>query len=75
VLASVCAADVEVDDDADAELPLPRERMQLIRTEPALLAHSQLRFAEVDRVVPRHVAERTGAFEVWLADERSSLGR
>ena len=70
--------------------------MQLILTEPALLAHSQLRFAEVDRVVARHVAVRTGAsptdlvprlvaattraaattaFEVWLADERSSLGR
>lgn len=96
VLASVCAAYVEVNDYADAELPLLRERMQLILTEPALLAHSQLRFAEVDRVVARHVAERTGAsptdlvprlvaattraaattaFEVWLADERSSLGR
>ena len=96
VLASVCAAYVEVNDYADAELPLLRERMQLILTEPALLAHSQLRFAEVDRVVARHVAARTGAspadlvprlvaattraaattaFEVWLADERSSLGR
>ena len=37
--------------------PLLRERMQLILTEPALLAHSQLRFAEVDRVVARHVAD------------------
>ena len=61
VLASVCAAYVEVNDYADAELPLLRERMQLILTEPALLAHSQLRFAEVDRVVARHVAARTGA--------------
>ncbi len=96
VLASVWAAYVEVNDYPEAELPLLRERMQLILTEPALLAHSQLRFAEVDRVVARHVAERTGAspadlvprlvaattraaattaFEVWLADERSSLGR
>ena len=61
VLASVCAAYVEVNDYAAAELPLLRERMQLILTEPALLAHSNLRFAEVDRVVARYVAGRTGA--------------
>ena len=60
VLASVCAAYVEVNDYADAELPLLRERMQLILTEPALLAHSQLRYADVDRVVAEHVAARTG---------------
>ena len=96
VLASVCAAYVEVNDYPATELPLLRERMQLILTEPALLAHSQLRFAEVDRVVARYVAGRTGgsptavvprlvaattraaattAFEAWLADEGSSLGR
>jgi mycofactocin system transcriptional regulator len=96
VLASVCAAYVEVNDYGDAELPLLRERMQLILTEPALVAHSQLRFADVDRVVARHVAARTDAapadlvprlvaattraaattaFEAWLADERSTLGR
>ena len=56
MLASVCAAYVEVNDYAAAELPLLRERMQLILTEPALLAHSQLRYAEVDRVVARYVA-------------------
>ena len=61
VLASVCAAYVEVNDYPDAELPLLRERMQLILTEPALLAHSQLRYADVDRVVAGHVAARTGA--------------
>lgn len=61
VLASVCAAYVEVNDYPESELPLLRERMQLILGEPALLAHSQLRFAEVDRVVARHVASRTGA--------------
>ena len=71
--------------------------MQLILTEPALLAHSQLRFADVDRVVaaarrargpapprpalvPRLVAASTRAaattaFEVWLADDASPLGR
>ncbi len=96
VLAAVCAAYVDVNDYPDAELPLLRERMQLILTEPALLAHSQLRFAAIDRVVARYVAARTGdsptglvprlvaactraaattAFEAWLADERSSLGR
>ena len=96
VLASVCAAYVEVNDYADAELPLLRERMQLILGEPALLAHSQVRHAEVDRVVARHVAARIGrspsalvpglvaattraaattAFEAWLAEPRSSLGR
>jgi mycofactocin system transcriptional regulator len=61
VVASVCAAYVEVNDYADADLPLLRERMQLILTEPALLAHSQLRYADVDRVVARHVARRTGS--------------
>jgi mycofactocin system transcriptional regulator len=61
VLASICAAYVEVNDYPEVELPLLRERMQLILREPALLAHSQLRYAEVDRVVAAHVAERTGA--------------
>ncbi|MGY1620313.1 mycofactocin system transcriptional regulator [Geodermatophilus sp. SYSU D00691] len=94
VLAGICAAYVEVNDYADADLPLLRERMRLILTEPALQAHSQLRYAEVDRVVAEHVARRTGgtaehllprlvatttraaattAFEVWLADGRTSL--
>jgi len=61
VLASVCAAYVQVNDYPEDELPLLRERMQLILTEPALLAHSQLRFADVDRVVAEHVAQRTDA--------------
>jgi mycofactocin system transcriptional regulator len=60
VLPSVCAAYVQVNDYADADLPLLRERMQLILTEPALLAHSQLRHTEVDRVVAAYVADRTG---------------
>lgn len=60
VLASVCAAYVEVNAYPESQLHLLRERMQLILTEPALLAHSQLRFAEVDRAVARHVAARTG---------------
>jgi TetR/AcrR family transcriptional regulator, regulator of mycofactocin system len=66
VLASVCAAYVEVNDYPDAELPLLRERMRLILGEPALLAHSQLRFAEVDRVVAQHVAVRTGTSSTAL---------
>ncbi|MGY2083361.1 acyl-CoA-like ligand-binding transcription factor [Blastococcus sp. SYSU DS0539] len=66
VLTSVCAAYVEVNDYPDAELPLLRERMRLILTEPALLAHSQLRFAEVDRVVAGHVAARTGTSPAGL---------
>jgi mycofactocin system transcriptional regulator len=61
VLGAVCAAYVEVNDYPDTDLPLLRERMRLILTEPALLAHSNLRFAEVDRVVARYVAGRTGA--------------
>jgi TetR/AcrR family transcriptional regulator, regulator of mycofactocin system len=61
VLSSVCAAYVEVNDYSAAEQPMLRERMQLILTEPALLAHSQLRYAAVDRVVAAHVAVRTGA--------------
>jgi mycofactocin system transcriptional regulator len=60
VLDSVCAAYVEVNAYPDSQLHLLRERMQLILTEPALLAHSQLRYAEVDRTVARYVAARTG---------------
>jgi mycofactocin system transcriptional regulator len=95
VLTSVCAAYVQVNDYAAADLPMLRERMHLILTEPALLAHSQLRYADVDRVVAEHVAARSGrsptdlaprlvaattraaattAFELWLADGRTSLG-
>lgn len=59
VLAAVCAAYVEVNDYPETELPLLRERMQLILSEPALLAHSQRRYAEVDRAVARYVAART----------------
>ncbi|MPQ98955.1 mycofactocin system transcriptional regulator [Modestobacter sp. I12A-02628] len=61
VLASICAAYVQVNDYAEDELPLLRQRMRLILTEPALLAHSQTRYADVDRVVAEHVARRTGA--------------
>jgi hypothetical protein len=61
VLAAICGAYVEVNDYAQADLPLLRQRMQLILTEPALLAHSQLRYADVDRVVAQYVAARTGA--------------
>ena len=94
VLAAICDAYVEVNDYAPRDLPLLRQRMQLILTEPALLAHSQVRYADVDRVVAEHVARRTGttpaalvprlvaastraaattAFQMWLADEGSSL--
>ena len=61
VLASICAAYVEANDYAVADLPVLRERMRLILTEPALLAHSELRYAEVDRAVAEHVARRIGA--------------
>jgi mycofactocin system transcriptional regulator len=61
VMATICDAYVEVNDYATADLPLLRQRMQLILSEPALQAHSQLRYAEVDRVVAEHVAARTGA--------------
>jgi mycofactocin system transcriptional regulator len=59
VLASVCAAYVEVNDYPAADQQMLRERMHLILTEPALLAHSQLRYADIDRVVAEHVAART----------------
>jgi mycofactocin system transcriptional regulator len=61
VLERVCAAYVEVNDYADVDLPVLRERMRLILGEPALLAHSELRYAEIDRAVAEHVARRTGA--------------
>ena len=61
VLTSICDAYVEVNDYSSADLPLLRQRMQLILTEPALLAHSQLRYADIDRVVAEYVAARTGA--------------
>jgi mycofactocin system transcriptional regulator len=60
VMASICAAYVEVNDYAAADLPLLRQRMRLILTEPALQAHSQVRYADVDRVVAAHVARRIG---------------
>ena len=60
VLAAICDAYVEVNDYAPRDLPLLRQRMQLILTEPALLAHSQVRYADVDRVVAEYVALRTG---------------
>lgn len=74
VLASVCVAYVEVNDYPAAELPLLRERMQLILTEPALVAHSQLRFTEVDRVVARYVAARTGASPTALVPRLVAAG-
>jgi mycofactocin system transcriptional regulator len=61
VLSSICAAYVEVNDYAAAELPMLRQRLRLILSEPALQAHSQVRYNEVDRVVAEHVARRTGA--------------
>ncbi|MGY1635764.1 mycofactocin system transcriptional regulator [Geodermatophilus sp. SYSU D00742] len=60
VLASICAAYVEVNDYSAADLPMLRRRMALILGEPALQAHSQVRYADVDRVVAEHVARRTG---------------
>lgn len=74
VLGSVCAAYVEVNDYPDEELPLLRERMRLILTEPALLAHSQLRFAEIDRVVAGHVAARRGGSPTALLPRLVAAG-
>lgn len=61
VLASICAAYVEVNDYSEADLPQLRQRMRLILTEPALQAHAQVRYADIDRVVAEHVARRTGS--------------
>ena len=60
VLGSICAAYVEVNDFPEADLPMLRQRMRLILGEPALQAHSQVRYAAVDRVVAAHVARRMG---------------
>lgn len=60
VLTAVLAAYVEVNDYAPEDLPVLRQRMRLILTEPALQAHSQLRYADVDRVVAGYVARRGG---------------
>ncbi|MBB3086973.1 mycofactocin system transcriptional regulator [Geodermatophilus sabuli] len=60
VLASICAAYVEVNDYSAADLPMLRQRMALILGEPALQAHSQVRYADVDRVVAEYVARRSG---------------
>src|SRR3954451_25221149 len=51
LVAHICAAYVEVNDYAEADLPMLRARMRLILGEPALLAHSQLRYAEIDSAV------------------------
>lgn len=60
VLSTICSAYVDVNDYGPEDLPVLRQRMRLILTEPALQAHSQLRYAEIDRVVAEHVARRTG---------------
>jgi mycofactocin system transcriptional regulator len=60
VLATICGAYAEVNDYGEADLPVLRQRMRLILTEPALQAHSQLRYAEIDRVVAEHVARSSG---------------
>ena len=60
VLATICRAYVDVNDYGPEDLPVLRQRMRLILTEPALQAHSQLRYAEIDRVVAGYVAGRTG---------------
>ncbi len=60
VLTAVLTAYVEANDYAPADLPVLRQRMRLILTEPALQAHSQLRYADVDRVVAGYVARRGG---------------
>ena len=59
-LATICAAYADVNDYGPADLPVLRQRMRLILTEPALQAHSQLRYADVDRVVAGYVARRCG---------------
>src|SRR3712207_4603154 len=60
VLGTICAAYVEVNDFPQADLPMLRQRMRLILGEPALQAHSQVRYAAVDRVVAAYVARRMG---------------
>ena len=60
VMATICSAYVDVNDYGPDDLPVLRQRMRLILTEPALQAHSQLRYAEIDRVVAEHVARRAG---------------
>jgi mycofactocin system transcriptional regulator len=66
LLAGICAAYVEVNDYPGEELPVLRARMRLILREPALQAHSQVRYGEVDRVVAEHVARRTGVVATGL---------
>ena len=60
VMAAICAAYVTANEYPAEEQGLLRERMQLILSEPALQAHSQVRYAAVDRVVAEHVARHTG---------------
>lgn len=60
VLEGICAAYIEVNTYPPAEQALLRTRVALILSEAALQAHSQLRYAAVDRVVARHVGERLG---------------
>lgn len=66
VLEAICAAYVAANDYEPPALPLLRQRMRLILTEPALQAHAQLRYADVDRVVAEYVAARTGAASTGL---------
>src|SRR3954452_11318703 len=60
MLAGICTAYVQVNDYAETDLPMLRQRLRLILTEPALLAHSHVRYADIDNVVAEHVARFTG---------------
>src|SRR3954451_10432141 len=59
-LAGICTAYVQVNEYAETDLPMLRQRLRLILTEPALLAHSHVRYADIDHVVAEHVARLTG---------------
>jgi len=60
VMTAICAAYVAANEYPPEQQGLLRERMQLILSEPALQAHSQVRYAAVDQVVAEHVARHTG---------------
>ena len=61
VLASICAAHVQLSQRPAEALPLLRQRLRLVLTEPALVAHARVRYGDLDRVVAAHVARRTGS--------------
>ena len=60
---ALCAAVIEFNRFPSEEIPYHRERMELLLTVPALVAHSTLRYGAWRRVVAEYASHRLGVAE------------